>query len=133
MKNITPQEAWNGVKPIVEHLRVWGSIVHVHISDEKRSKLDDKSMTCVLFGFSEESKGYRMYNPKTKKIVVSRDVVFEEDKRWNWVEEEEHTETVLTWNDVDLAGKKVMKKEAKVKTKPRYHKQMLSQRHLWSS
>ena len=103
MKNITPQEAWNGVKPSVEHLRVWGSIGHVHISDEKRSKLDDKSMTCVLFGFSEESKGYRMYNPKTKKIVVSRDVVFEEDKRWNWVEEEEHTETVLTWNDDDLS------------------------------
>lgn len=35
-------------------------------------------------GFSEESKGYRLYNPQTKKIVVSRDVVFEEERNWNW-------------------------------------------------
>lgn len=86
----------------MEHFRVWGSLGHVHISDEKRSKLDDKSMTCILLGFSEESKGYMLYNPETKKNVVSRDVVFEENKRWRW-EEEEHTETMLTWNDDDLS------------------------------
>lgn len=52
VKDITPQEAWSGVKPNVEHFRVWGSISHAHISDEKRGKLDDKSTPCILLGFS---------------------------------------------------------------------------------
>lgn len=101
VKDITPQEAWSGAKPNVEHFRVWGSLGHVHISDEKRGKLDDKSFTCVFIGISEESKGYRLYNPDTKKIVVSRDVVFEENKDWNWEEQNDNTESVLTWNDDD--------------------------------
>lgn len=102
VKNITPQEAWSGVKPSVEHLRVWGCLAHAHVPNEKRGKLDDKSNTCVMFGFSKESKGYRLYNPTTKKIVVSRDVVFEETKGWNWDEEQEHIESELKWNDDDL-------------------------------
>lgn len=104
VKNITPQEAWNGVKPSVEHFRVWGSIGHVHVPDVKRRKLDDKSMACVLVGFSEESKAYRLYNQTMKKMIVSRDVVFEENKGWNWEKEKDHQpESVLTWNDDDVS------------------------------
>ncbi|GAU45181.1 hypothetical protein TSUD_178740 [Trifolium subterraneum] len=47
-------------------------------------KLDGKSITCVLLGVSEESKAYKLYNPVEKRIIVSRDVVFEEKKGWNW-------------------------------------------------
>lgn len=54
VKNVTPQEAWSEVKPSVEHFRVWGSLAHVHVADEKRGKLDDKSITCIFLGFSEE-------------------------------------------------------------------------------
>ncbi|CAA7062104.1 unnamed protein product [Microthlaspi erraticum] len=102
VKNITPQEAWSGIKPSVEHFKVWGSIAHAHIPDEKRSKLDDKSTACILLGFSEESKGYRLYNPKTKKIIVSRDVVFEETREWDWEEDQKQNEE-LTWNDDDAS------------------------------
>lgn len=73
----------------------------MHVPAEKRGKLDDKSITCILVGISEESKGYRLYNPKTKKIVTSRDVVFEEMKCWKW--EEVQSDTDLTWNDDDLS------------------------------
>nr|GMC60295.1 Retrovirus-related Pol polyprotein from transposon TNT 1-94 [Ipomoea batatas] len=31
-----------------------------------------------------ESKAYRLYNPITKKIVISRDVIFNEDCFWPW-------------------------------------------------
>jgi len=34
----------------------------------------------MFIGYSEESKTYRLYNPKTKKLIVSRDVIFEEGK-----------------------------------------------------
>ncbi|KAF2297473.1 hypothetical protein GH714_024080 [Hevea brasiliensis] len=32
----------------------------------------------------EESKAYRLYDPTSNKIIASRDVVFEEDKSWEW-------------------------------------------------
>jgi hypothetical protein len=36
-----------------------------------------------LLGVSEESKAYKLYNPVDEKIIISRDVVFEEDKEWS--------------------------------------------------
>jgi hypothetical protein len=36
-----------------------------------------------MFGVSEESKAYRLYNPNTQKIVISRDAVFSEDEGWD--------------------------------------------------
>ena len=77
VKDTTPDEARSGVKPNVDYFRVFGCIAHVHVSDNKRKKLDDKSFQCVLLGMSENSKAYRLYDPTSKKIVVSRDVVFE--------------------------------------------------------
>lgn len=84
VKHMTPEEAWSGIKPSVEHFRVFGCISHVHVPDAKRKKLEDKSFTCVLLGISEESKAYKLYDPISKRIVVSRDVKFEEDKSWDW-------------------------------------------------
>lgn len=83
VKDMTPEEGWSGRKPSVEHFS-FGCIGHVHISDVKRTKLDDKSVKCVLLGFSNESKGYKMYDPIEKKPHINRDVVFEEDKLWKW-------------------------------------------------
>ena len=58
VKDMTPEEAWSGVKPNVDYFRVFGCIGHVHVSDSKRKKLDNKSFQCVLLGMSEESKAY---------------------------------------------------------------------------
>lgn len=33
---------------------------------------------------SEESKAYKLYDPKSKKVVISRDVIFEESQGWKW-------------------------------------------------
>ena len=83
VKNVTPQEAWSGIKPCIKHLRVWGCLSHVHIPDATRGKLDDKSFPCIMLGVSDESKVYQLFDPKTKRIVISKDVMFEEEKSWN--------------------------------------------------
>ena len=67
VKNVTPEEAWSGVKPTVEHFRVFGCVAHVHVPDSKRTKLNNKSLECVLLGFSDESKGYKLYDPVSKR------------------------------------------------------------------
>lgn len=54
----------------------------------------------MLLGVSEESKAYRLYNPLTKKIVVSRDVVFEENESWDWDKSgKEIRSDVLEWGE----------------------------------
>lgn len=63
LKDMTPEEAWTGIKPSVTHLRVFGSIAHAHIPDARRTKLEDKSQSCVLLGMIEGTKAYRLYDP----------------------------------------------------------------------
>ena len=62
----------------MRHLRVFGSIAYVHVPKEKQRKLDAKGEKCILVGYSDEQKGYKCYNPRTKQGRVSRDVVFDE-------------------------------------------------------
>jgi len=84
VKDMTSEEAWSGRKPLVEHFSVFGCIRYVHIPDVKRSKLDAKSVKYVLLGFKSESKAFKMFDPVEKKFHINRDVIFEEDKKWNW-------------------------------------------------
>ncbi|BBH07042.1 ADP glucose pyrophosphorylase large subunit 1 [Prunus dulcis] len=84
VKGKTPEECWSEKKPNVEYFRVFGCIANVHIPDENRVKLDEKSHKCVFLSISEESKAYRLYDPTAKRVIVSRDVVFEENESWNW-------------------------------------------------
>lgn len=97
---MTPEEAWCGMKPSVEHLIVFGCIAHAHVPDARRIKLEDKSHCCVLLGVSEESKAYRLYNPISKRIIISRDVIFEEEEQWNWERSfEDDRRFDLEWED----------------------------------
>jgi hypothetical protein len=66
----------------VSHLRVFGYFAYVHVPNENRSKLDPKADKCIFIGYSLEQKGYRCFNPSTRKLQVSRNVVFEEMVSW---------------------------------------------------
>ena len=88
VKSQTPQEAWIGVKPRVNHLKDFGSIAYAHVPDQGRSKLDYKSVKQVFIGYDASSKGYKLYNPCNEKIIVNKDVKFDEEKIWNWEKEE---------------------------------------------
>ena len=68
VQNQTPYEAWYERKPNVIHLKIFGSIANAHVSSEIREKFDEKSVKCIFIGYSAETKGYRLYNPNTKKI-----------------------------------------------------------------
>nr|GEW80849.1 hypothetical protein [Tanacetum cinerariifolium] len=41
----------------------------------------------VLSILSQESKAYRFYDPSSKRIVISRDVILDEDATWDWSKE----------------------------------------------
>jgi len=76
---MTPEEKFTCKKPNVLHLRVFGYIAYVHDPNEKRSKLDPKVEKCIFIRYySLEQKGYRCFNPSTRKLQVSKNVVFDE-------------------------------------------------------
>ncbi|KAG6436667.1 hypothetical protein SASPL_101569 [Salvia splendens] len=81
---MTPEEAWSSFKPSVAHLRVFGCIAYAKIPEARRIKLDDKGEKCIFVGYGDRVMGYKLYNPLTKKVIISRDVVFEEDQTWSW-------------------------------------------------
>ncbi|KAK3001644.1 hypothetical protein RJ639_020743 [Escallonia herrerae] len=60
------------------------SIAYTHVPDEKRSKLDDNSEKYVFICYDLRSKDYKLYNPSNGEIVVSRDVIFDEESSWEW-------------------------------------------------
>jgi hypothetical protein len=98
----TPQEAWSGRKPDVSHLRVFGCKAFAHVPDEKRTKLESKSMPCVFLGYYEGTKAYRLMCVKTKRIIKSRDVVFiEGSKEISGVPHLEKEENVVVYEDVE--------------------------------
>jgi len=80
----TPFEGWTARKPYLGHLRIFGCKANVRPAEPHLKKLDDRSIPMVYFGVEDGSKAHRLYNPQTKKMVVSRDVIFEEEVAWVW-------------------------------------------------
>jgi hypothetical protein len=83
LENITPQEAWSDLKSTVSHLKVFGSVAYVHIPDQRRVKLDDKSLKLIYVGYDERSKTYKLFDPTNKKIHISRDVQVNDEAMWD--------------------------------------------------
>jgi hypothetical protein len=77
---MTPEEAFTGRRPDVEHIRIFGCLTFSHVPSERRTKLDPTAQQGILVGYSEVSKAYRIYIPPLRRVVVSRDVRFEEDR-----------------------------------------------------
>ena len=68
----------------MHHLRTFGCVAHVNTVGPGVSKLSDRSTKMVFVGYETGTKGYRVYDPMTKRLHVSRDVIFEENIGWDW-------------------------------------------------
>jgi hypothetical protein len=75
LKNITPEEVFTGMKPEIEHFRLFGCPVYFHVPKEKKFKLDplERKDTVNLQRHSRSTSLVR------EKIETSRDVVLEEE------------------------------------------------------
>lgn len=84
LSSSVPYEVLKGRKPNLEHVRVFGCLSYARTEAVGRKKLDDRSRSLVHLGTEPESKAYQLFNPTTRKIIISRDVVFDESRGWNW-------------------------------------------------
>lgn len=114
VSGITPYEAWSGNKPHLGHIRVFGCLSHMRIPSVNMTKLDDRSKAVIHLGKEPGTKAYRLYDPVNKRVHVSRDVIFEEEKAWSWNQDEEGTElkgetsVVFGMSATDSGGEELM-------------------------
>eukprot|EP00253_Pinus_taeda_P015476 PITA_15476 len=80
----------------------------------QRGKLVDKSEKCIFTGYSEQSKDYKLYNPVTKKTIISIDVVFKEQEAWNGAVDKPVDAQVPLMEEDDVVEKE--QQESQVKT-----------------
>ena len=83
LDNKTLEEAFSGEKVEVNHLRIFGFTMYIHIQKEKRTKLDPSWRKVIFIGYNDTSKSYRIYFLGFNKIDISRDVTFDEDSTYS--------------------------------------------------
>lgn len=62
----------------VRHLKVIGSLAYVYVEKNKRDKLDPKVKEGVLIGYAYQTIGYRIWYPKERKVLETKQVKFNE-------------------------------------------------------
>jgi hypothetical protein len=60
-------------------LKIFGCTAFVH-EHKNISKLEPRAIKCVFVGYSPTQKGYKCFDPKNKKMFVTMDVTFFENK-----------------------------------------------------
>ena len=76
LKSTTPYEKWFKRKPDLSHIRVFGCMCYAYIPEvNKRGKLSNKAEKLRFIGYSLQTKGYRLIDESTSKILVRRDVI----------------------------------------------------------
>ncbi|GAU46952.1 hypothetical protein TSUD_281870 [Trifolium subterraneum] len=83
LKDKVSEEVWSKYKPSVAHFKVFCSLSYKHVPDARRKKLDDKSEPMIFVGYHRNG-AYRLYNPTSDKIEISRDVKVLENESRDW-------------------------------------------------
>ena len=75
-QNLTPAMLWYGYEPCLHRLRVFGCLAYSLIPKAERQKFDSKAELCIMLGYYKT--GYRLWSIKDKRIIISRNVIFNE-------------------------------------------------------
>ncbi|GJU23904.1 retrovirus-related pol polyprotein from transposon TNT 1-94, partial [Tanacetum coccineum] len=70
----------NGKKYILETSHIFGCTCYLTKDGENLDKIKEKGEPCILVGYSTQSKGYHVYNKRTRLIVESIHLKFNEIK-----------------------------------------------------
>ncbi|WVZ96859.1 hypothetical protein U9M48_042442 [Paspalum notatum var. saurae] len=74
----TPHYVLFGTPPRYNHLRVFGCTCYPNTSATAPHKLAPRSTRCVFLGYSTDHNGYRCFDLSSRRVLISRHVVFDE-------------------------------------------------------
>jgi hypothetical protein len=73
-----PYQLVTGLLPDLDRLRVFGFPCFVHNDEQLCRKLDDRAWKGVFVGYALDTPAYLFWNPRTQRLVRSRNVKFDE-------------------------------------------------------
>nr|GFA97343.1 hypothetical protein [Tanacetum cinerariifolium] len=76
----TPYHIINDKKPSIKHFHIFGCTCYITRDGKNLDKMKEKRDLFILVGYSTQSKGYRVYNKRTRMIVESIHIRFDEIK-----------------------------------------------------
>nr|GEX28254.1 putative ribonuclease H-like domain-containing protein [Tanacetum cinerariifolium] len=79
IRNKAPYEIIYDQKPNYEFLKVFGCLAYYRSTEMRGDKFEERGRPGVFLGYQLGKKGYKVYDVKYGKIVVSRDVRFFEN------------------------------------------------------
>ena len=71
----TPMEMWSGKAADYSNLKAFGCTTYYHVSE---GKLEPRAKKGVFVGYGDGVKGFRIWSPAEKRVIMSRNVVFDE-------------------------------------------------------
>ena len=71
------------------HFRIFGCLTYSHVLSEKRTKFEPTAERGIFVGYDETSKAFHIYLPSQRRVVVRRDVIFEEEQAFRKSRESE--------------------------------------------
>ncbi|GJV60440.1 putative ribonuclease H-like domain-containing protein [Tanacetum coccineum] len=74
----TPYHILNARKPSVKFFHIFGSLCYIIRDGENLDKMKEKGDACIFVGYSTQSKAYRVFNKRTRMIVETIHVNFDE-------------------------------------------------------
>jgi hypothetical protein len=81
LQNKTPYKAWHDYKPSLQNLKIFGCLSFTYVPQVKRDKLDRKAEADIFVGYNNFTKDYRVFQPQTEKVIVSKDIKFIETEK----------------------------------------------------
>jgi hypothetical protein len=75
--NATPYELLFGTMPEYNHLCIFGCLCYPNTAATALHKLALHSARCIVIGYPLDQRGYKCYNPVTKRVLISRHVYFD--------------------------------------------------------
>ncbi|KAM0069913.1 putative RNA-directed DNA polymerase [Helianthus debilis subsp. tardiflorus] len=76
--NKTPYEILVGKPPSYDHMKVFGCLTYYRNTNTKGDKFEPRGKPGIFLGYPRGTKGYKVYDVEQGKMVVSRDVKFNE-------------------------------------------------------
>nr|GFC15329.1 retrovirus-related Pol polyprotein from transposon TNT 1-94 [Tanacetum cinerariifolium] len=74
----TPYHIINERKPSVKFFHIFGFVCYIVRDGENLDKMKEKGDECIFVGYSTQSRAYRVYNKRTRVIMESIHVNFDE-------------------------------------------------------
>ncbi|CAI7859922.1 unnamed protein product [Closterium sp. NIES-54] len=100
-----PYVEWIGRKPKVDMLRVFGCMCMALVPKHLRhNKLGAKAIWAVHLGMAQNSKGWLLWDPFTKKFLVSRDSKFMENLMYKDWKAENEVKIGVRFGEVKSSG-----------------------------